>query len=157
MGWRVWGTRLVDTDLTSGTNVFQPFKPNSNIMLRAIRTWFIFYNDPTITSLTMSIYSNDGGTPGQKIFDSSTTHTKAQMITLENGVKEVYFQFDDVAMRAEDTYHFVPRGTGYSSNWDTSGLAWMKGFPDPVYRPAGFDFESLGNAPYTLYAIGANL
>lgn len=159
MAWRVWGERLETADL-DGTNkrVFQPFIPNKDMILIGVRAWVIVYNNPTFTDLFMKIYSDNANSPGELVATSTNLITKAEMITLANGVKEIPFLFDEFNMRATDRYHFILGAHGYTANWDTAGLAWRKGWPDPVYTTnIVTDFTSVGESPYTLYAIGSEI
>lgn len=158
MAWDVWGEELLTADInvTPNLRVFQPVKFNKNIVLRAMRTWFIFYNDPALTNLTMQIYSNNGGAPGELLVASQTTHTKAELITLANGVKGMHFNFDFISLRGLDTFHFVPKATGYTGN-SGSHLAWRKGWPDPVYRTnVDSTLVTLGIDPYMVSFLGAD-
>jgi len=157
MGWRVWGERIDTADFSGTPRVFQPVKPNDNIVLLAVRTWVIFYNNPTLTNLTMKIYSNSGGSPLKLLHSSTTTHTKAAMITLANGIKEVYFEFSNVPLKSTDTYHFALAGSGYTGT-GTTHIAWMKGYPDPIYKTGiTTSFEFLVRAPYQMSIVAAEL
>lgn len=157
MGWRVFGEPFATADLASGLRVFQPVIFNKNIVLKACRAWFIVYNNPTFTDLSMAIYSNSAGAPKKLLHTSTNAITKATMCTLTNGVKEVYFEFNYPVFNSTDTYHFVPRATGYTGS-DSSHLAWRAGFPDPVYRTnVDSSYTKLGVSPYCLYFIGDDL
>lgn len=156
-GWTVYGDPWESGELAN-TNKFQTIKYKDNIILKAIRTWVIVVNDPTFTNLTMKIYSNtvvsSDNTPVKLLYTSTNTLTKSEIITLANGVKEIYFTFDDVPMQEETLYNLVINGAGYVYS-SSSHLAWMKAWPDPVYT-AGYTptSESLAVAPYQVYAIG---
>jgi hypothetical protein len=79
------------------------------------------------------------------------------MITETNGIKEVYFEFNDVALDRSNWYHFVLNGSvsGLSSS---STVAWKHGWPDNVYRTGlDLDFEELLTSPYHVYYIGAEI
>jgi len=135
MGWRVFGEKIFTADAAT-TRVHQPFKPDKNILVKAFRTWLIFYNNPTWTgTVTMDIYNTAGGdVPGTKILHSSTnSFTKGDIITDLNGVREIYFQFNDVPLKEDDTYHCVHKFTSYTGT-DASHIAWRLGFPEPVYE-----------------------
>lgn len=155
MGWRVWGQPISTSDGTAG--VSQKVKFNTNLVLRACRIWLIFYNNPTLTSVTMKIYSDDGGTPKKLLHSSTTTLTKSEIITLSNGVKEIYFEFDYPAFDGDDYYHFVLFANGYTGT-DSSHIAWRQGWPDPVYMTNYTpSLVNLGVAPRTIYFIGSEL
>lgn len=159
MGWRVWGDTYDSTSSMQDTTLFQPVVMSSNIILRAVRTWIIYYDDPVYTSLSMKIYSNNNNSPGKLLHTSTDSRTQDEIREAGSiaGVREIYFNFNDVNLKGGDTYHFVINASGYSPTGDAH-LAWMKGFPDPVYAggytPAG---ETLVVAPYQIYFIGSNL
>lgn len=160
MAWKVWADPFETSDLTT-TNRFQPVTFGTDLILRAVRTWVIVYNDPAFTYLNMKIYSNEvvGGnnTPKKLLATSSNTQLKANVHTLANGVKEIWFEFDYPVFNGSDIFNFVINGTGYTYA-DASHLAWMKAFPNPVYS-GGYTpaIETLPYAPYELYFIGAQL
>ena len=157
MGWRVFGDTLYTADI-GAQNKFQKFKLNSNKLLLAVRTWFIFYNNPTLTSLKAEIWSDSNGVPGTKLHTSNSL-TKAQMITLSNGIKEVYFEFNPdygVSIHGQSYYHIVINGSGYTGN-DSAHVAWMKDWPDQLY--SDFYTPTTGNfavGPFKLTFIGAD-
>lgn len=154
--WRVWGEILETSDL-SGTRVYQPYKPNKNIVIIGCRVWIVVYNDPSFTDLNMKIYSNDSDDAPEALLATSTdVRTKSEIITDTNGVKEIYFNFNNFGMQKNDTYNFVLNGSGYTGS-SSSHLAWMRGYPDPVHRPNGFGYVDLAVAPFALYTIGADL
>jgi hypothetical protein len=155
MAWDVWGIPISTSDMTAG--VSQKVKFNSNIVLKACRIWLVFYNNPSLTSLTMKIYSDDNGTARKLLHSSTTTLTKAQIITLANGVKEVYFDFNYPAFDADDYYHFVLTGSGYTGT-DSSHIAWRQAWPDPVYTTNWTPtWTNISTAPKTIYFIGSDL
>ena len=157
MGWKVYADSYnTDAELSSGSKSVRA-KMNEEIILRYVRTWIVFNNDPGLTNITMKIYSDDNDSKGFLLHSSTTTHTKANIITATNGVKEVYFAFDDIALDSENYYQFVLTGTssGFSSS---SHVAWKLSYPDPVYS-SGFtnNYENLLVYPYDLVLIGAKL
>jgi hypothetical protein len=155
MAWRVYGEQIGTASLTSG--VSQRVQFNSNIVLRACRIWLIFYNNPALTNLTMKIYSDDRGVARKLLHSSTTTLTKAQIITLANGIKEIYFEFDYPAFDADDIYHFVLTGTGYTGT-DSTHIAWKHAWPDPVYTTGWTpSLMNLEVAPKAIYFIGSSL
>lgn len=157
MAWTVWGDDWEDGQL-SNTDKSLTIRFNDNYIIRAIRTWIIVYNDPVFTNLNMKFYSNEVvsavNTPKKLLTTSTDVRTKAEIHTLPYAVKEIYFTFDNFPVQGNTYYNLVINGTGYVPT-GSSYLAWMKGFPDPVYAsnyvPA---LETIPLAPYQLYAIG---
>lgn len=159
MGWQVWGDDFTSADFT-GVSKFQTFRPNKNIILKNVRTWFIFINDPIFTDINLKIYSNEvrsGDNTPVQLITTSLSKTKSELITLENGIKETGFEFpDSIPLNANTFYNIVINGTGYSPS-DTSYICWMKAFPDPVYSTGlSSTFENLGIAPYQMYLISGD-
>jgi hypothetical protein len=154
--WKIFANNFESGEL-SNTNKFVNMDFEEDTLLRAVRTWIVVYNDATFTSLNMDVYTNrSDNTPGVKLASSTNSLTKSEIITLDNGVKEIYFTFNDVLLDKDDSYNFVMQGVGYSPT-STSYLAWVQAFPDPVYTINGFTstLENINRAPYRIYAIGA--
>ena len=154
MGWKVYGDSY-NSDSELGTK-YSKFKFNDNTILRYVRTWIIFFNDPNVTSLKMEIYGDRDGEMGSLLYTSNSL-TKAQMITLENGIKEVPFSFDDIQLDGNNYYYFVLNGV-VSGMSGASHIAWKKGWPDPIYQTGlNVSFEELHSGPYDIYFIGSKL
>lgn len=159
MGWTVWGDDFTSADFT-GVSKFQTFRPNKDIILKNIRTWFIFINDPIVTDISLKIYSNEvrsGDNTPVELIATSIAKPKSELITLENGVKETGFEFaNTVSLGANTWYNVVVNGTGYTPS-DTSYVCWKKAFPDPVYTTNFVaSFEKLAKAPYQMYLISGD-
>lgn len=155
--WTVFGdTYETDSDFSNGTKSVRA-KMNKKILLRFVRTWIVVYNDAPFTDITMKIYHDTASTElqGDLLYSSTTTLTKAEIVTLENGIKEIYFEFDDVELDENNYYHFTLSGSSSGFTVDTT-VAWKTSFPRPVYDD-GFSqsFRALPGFPYTLSLIGA--
>ncbi len=159
MTWTVYADPFSDADM-SGTSRFSPFKPDRNITLRAVRTWFVLYGDPTFTSLTAKIYTDPFTSSVHSIGDlvatSTNTITKADLLTVDgtsydNGVRETYFEFDPFDLDGGDWYALVVNATGYTFS-DSSHVAWMKAI-DPVMSGYTPSLTGLGLAPYQMHLI----
>lgn len=159
--WKVWGDPITTADM-SGNLVYQKLKPNDDIFCLAVRIWVIVYNNPTYTSLSLKLYSEDTATtaPGNLILSSDNVQLKADVCTLANGVKEIWFHFNSpngIALNTATNYYFVLNAVGYTGD-ASSHLAWMKAWPDPVYTTnLSTTVESLAVAPKTIYIIGSRL
>ena len=130
---------------------------NKNVIIRYIRIWIVVYDDPPFTSLNMKIYSDDNGSKGVLLHTSTNALTKANVVTLDNGVKEIYFTFNDIQLDGLNPYHFALDGSssGFSAS---SHIAWKQSWPDPFYRTGlSLTFEELSTSPYDIYFIGAEL
>lgn len=160
MGWKVYGKEMLAGELT-GSGVSQVVIPDIDTILIGVRLWLIFVGDPVLADLNLKIYGNDSidDTASSLLHTSSDTRTKAEIITLANGVKEIYFTFNEVNLNQGDKYHFVLNGTGYVPVVGSSYVAWRVAWPDPVYRnnytPTSVN---LTTAPFFISSlIGADL
>lgn len=164
MAWTVWGRRW-DTGELANTAMFASFRMNTDTILKAARTWVIVFNNPTFTSLNAKIYSDEvrtisgtktGHTPVTLLHTSTDSRTKAEIHTLDHGVKETYFTFNEIPLQKDTWYNFVINAVGYSP---TSGsyLCWKHSYPDPVlstdYTSA---VETINSSPFDLYFIGGD-
>lgn len=163
MVWTVYGSIYENGSDLTDTTLFQPVKFPENTIVKGVRTWIILASDPTFTDLNMKVYSNreDSGdpAPGVLLHTSTDTRLKSEILTTEdNGVREIYFTFNDINLKANDTYHFVINGTGYSPT-SSSFIAWRIAWPDPVYT-ANYTptANNISIAPYMITTfIGGDL
>lgn len=156
MALRVWGDVFDTSDLTD-TSMPLRFKPTKNIVLRAVRTWYVFSDDPTFTNLNMKLYADRGGDVAGLIATSTNTQAKGDIFTDNSAYAEIHFQFSDIALRKDTFYNLVTNGTGYTASGN-SVIAWAKAFPDPIYPdPKTPAFEGMHVAPYFLTVIGDDL
>lgn len=155
MSYRVWGDVFTSGDLT-GTTRSQIIEPQADLWLAYVRCQLVVYNDPTFTDLTCKIYSDEAGSPSTLLYSSTTTLTKAELITEDNGARECGFAFNGEPMTAGVKYHVVINGTGYSPT-STKFLAWAKAYPEPVNDVTGESLEivKVGVWPYACYLVGS--
>lgn len=149
-----YGRSLIGAELT-GTTTYQPFIPNSNILMNAIKVLVMIYNNPSFTGLTAKIYSDRGGVPLKLLHTSTNSWTKAQITAQDNGLREIYFEFSNIPLQAETRYHVVFQATGYTGT-DDSHVAMMTYFPDIVYQE-GLTINQvyLSTMPIHLVILGA--
>lgn len=165
----LYGTYFETAD-TTNTNIFQSFVPAQETVLRSFRTWLIMYGDPSFTSVSAKIYSDNGGVPGVLLYTSSNAITKTQLFTVDgilstddHGARGVYFEFlsynstavEGVPLNSGETYHMVLNFVGATFTVN-SHIAWVNDVYDPVYAAAP-DVEQLDLAPLTLAFIGSEL
>jgi len=153
----VYGEYLVTAD-GSSPNKYQKVIPGNNLLLRSVRSWVIQFANPTYTAVGMKLYTNNAGVPGVVLATSSTTWTKAAMFAaVAHGLTDVYFEFDYVPLKANETYHVALTVSGYTGS-SSSHIAWMRSYPDPTYQTSvDMDFEGLLLSPMELVIIGAEL
>jgi hypothetical protein len=158
MAYRCWGERFLTSDFSGAPRVFQPVYFPENFELKAIRTWVCVQGSPTLTTLSMRVYSNVSLSPGQVIATASNTWTKAQITAAANAAREIYFEFDrTISLKGGDRYHFAPWISGYTGAFD-SHISWIKGFPDPVIDGSlEIVPEKIAILPYKVAFIGAEL
>ncbi len=159
MAWTVWAHDWESGELAN-TTLFQPFRMNTDTIVKAVRTWIVVYGDPTFTDLNAKIYSDEvrsGDHTPVKLLHTSDSRTKAQIHTDLYGVRETWFEFTNTAALQGDTwYNLVINGTGYSPT-SNSYLAWRHAYPDPVLST---DYvaavENINSAPFDIYFIGGD-
>jgi len=157
MAWTVYGQPYSTAAMTD-TSIYQYFKPQSNLILKALRAWVIQNNDPSYTSINMKIYSNNGGSPRTLIATSTNVQTKAAMFgTSNSGVKEVWFDFDPLVLKEDERVDGISKGSVKTCS-DSAHLAWRQMFYEAAYR-TNFDdsFEGALSSPLGLIVIGAKL
>jgi hypothetical protein len=149
----VYGDSFTTSDFTNGSKSVS-FKLESNSIIKYIRTRIILYNDPIFTNITAKISYDNNGSIGSLYKNSITTWAKSQILTLDNGCNELYFEFEDIVLDKNNKYHFQILGTGANFS-DSSHIAWKTSYPFPVYvegwTPA---FRKLPQFPYDFVATG---
>jgi hypothetical protein len=159
MSWRVYADRYVTADFSGAPTKWQAFTPPNDIALKAIRSWFVFFNNPSMTDIRMRIYSFKGSTVRQLLHTSDENLTKAEILTENYGHRDIYCGFTNAPyLKGGDTYALVPWITGYTGDAD-SHVAWTKNFPTLVYdhTPDLNGVTDLYDCPYDFTIIGANL
>lgn len=158
MGYRCWGERFVTSDFASAPVHYQRFVFPESYALKAIRSRFVIYNNPTFSSLEMRIYSAIGTSLGQLLYTSTKTWTKSEITSENNASREIYFDFDfNPYFRGNDSIFLVPWLTGYTGT-AASHVAWVKGYPDPAYTTGlTINIISAAKMPYAVGFIGAPL
>lgn len=156
MGAKVWG-RVYNSGELATTAVYQPVKPNNNLILKGLRTWLVFYDNPVVDNFIMKIYSDRTDTvahaPGVLLHTSTNTFAKSDIITLANGYKEIYFDFDNVNLNESTWYNFVINAETYTPAGDAH-VAWRLAFPDPVYATnLQVTTSKLNVFPHAIYFI----
>lgn len=161
--WDVWA-RTYESGELANTTLFQPFRMNTDTILKAVRTWFVVFNNPTFTDLNAKIYSDEirtisgtktGHTPVTLLHTSTDSRTKAELHTSDYGVKETYFTFNEVPLQGDTWYNLVINGTGYSPT-ASSYLAWKHAYPDPVLTGYTAAVETINSSPFQIYFIGGD-
>lgn len=154
MGWIVYGkTYYLDSELTD-TSVSQSMKFDYAAILKAVRVWLIYFNDPTFTSLNMKIYEDLDGVPGELLHTSVNSQLKADVISEDYGVKETWFEFANVNLGKNRYYHFVLNAVGYSGASPGSHIAWKNTYPDR-YFDVGSEPATPAQYPLSIYPIFA--
>lgn len=141
--WTVYG-RPYEAGELANTTVYQTIKFHSFLEVKAIRIWVVMVGSPTFTGLRMKLYSNNVQTSGPGVVLATSTNswsTSDLLSTHQNGVKEIYFEFDPILVHADDTYHLVLNADTYSYTISNQ-LAWRNVWPDPVYKT---NFTVTGN------------
>jgi len=158
--WEIFGDPILTADMTGKTMSIR-FKPNSNVVLKALKTWLIFKDpvgDMAFSALLGKLYSDRDGSAGGLIATSTNSWEKSDLLDLEDqGVRELWFEFEETSLNSDTWYHLVLNCTGYTYDADKH-IAFRKAWPDAVYRTGlPGTFESLIASPYFLIGIGDDL
>lgn len=156
MGTRIFAD-VYETAEAQNQSMHQPYIPDENYIVKAFRTWFVFYNNPTFTNIYLEVWSDDNSEPGKLLHTSTNVQLKADLFTLDNAYIETWFEFDNINLKGGVTYHLIPQITGYTYS-ASSLVGWIRAIPEPVYTTnLPTTLESFGEYPYLIYQIGAKL
>ena len=156
MTWTIWGERFKNSDFSGDPRVTQPFTLAENTKIKSLRTWFVIFNDPSFTELSMDIRADQGGVATETIYTFDKVWTLAEMLEVESyGLKEIYFDFDvPKVLKADTQYHLVPvvSGAAFTAG---SHLSWVRGFPDPnTTHSVPLSIHQISNLPFYMSFIG---
>lgn len=155
--WTLYGERFSDSDFSGAPRVYQSFSILRSLKLKALRTAFVYFNNPTFTELQMRIYNDNGsGAPSDLLATFDKKWTPLQITSYDYAGLEIYFDFTNpIKLARNTTYHLVPWLTG-SALSSASHLAWMKGYPDANTTNAeSVELANLGSSPFYMALIGA--
>lgn len=157
MSWRIIAERF-DTADFSGSPVHSARAVFTyDTALKAVRTWVVFFNTPSFSSLEMRIYSNASNATSQLLHTFTKTWTLAEITDQPYAVQEIYFDTTYAfPLIGGETYHFVLWANGYTGN-STTHIGWVKAVADSIYSGWTPDMVGLGVAPYKIAYIGAKV
>jgi len=159
MGWRVYGDKFenLSSEFLLGREHEQQTTFNKNIILRTVRCWAIFVGDPTFDSLRLNVRpDNDGVQATTLIAQSTNTLTKAEVLTDNSGVREIFFNFNDISLSEGGQYWVALSAVGYSPS-SSSFIAMRRQWPDPYYDGVTTTFVSQARNPFSFYFIGSEI
>lgn len=148
MAWSVYGEELL-----TGSDFSQKITPSESMFLKAVRTYVVIYGTPTFGTISLRVYSNQGGAPASLMATANTTWTLAQLTAQANALKEIYFEFDSPLFLGVDSYHLQLFVSGYTGTV-SSHVAWVRNFPEATnsHTPT---VEGIAEGPFRLALIGA--
>lgn len=151
MSCKLIGKPIETIEMSSAQTVAQSFTLSStgrNKLLQAVTVGLCVEN-PTMTSLTFELWSDNAGAPGKMIAQSTNAKTRAMLLPTNNyGFGWFHFTFNKIPLRAGSTYWLVPRCTGYTYSANNH-LAWKHAYPDPQYR-TGLTLSAIRGAEHPL-------
>ena len=150
--FQVFGTWGTQTEMNTNLELFQKITPDESIYVRYILITIMKYGNPTFTDLKLDIHAELSDYPTDKVLATpENTWTNATINSYENAQSEIWFRYDKFAMKANESYCLVLKGTGTFS--DSSHVAWVKF--EPVYRDGlTIDRNLLAEGPYRYTVIG---
>ena len=159
-----FGEVLTDAD-ASNQRVFQRWTFGTDVVLERIRCKFLYFNNPSFTSINFKVYSLNPATnlPSTLLFSSDSrtkTDITADVGSLGSGhnygVFETYFDFSDLpALSGSIEYGFVCNGV-WSGFTTSSHLQWLMAHPDYPYGGAASTKQALSRS-FFLVPITAEL
>ena len=161
MTWDVYGDELLSADLTATPTKYFAFKTPRPMIITGVRSYIVWFNNPTITNLAAAIYTDADQTgehtPGAKLLDSTDSLITSEIVsTGDYALKEVYWSFDEFHTTAETWYLLALRGSGYTPSYGVNYLAWVRAWSRPVIFTGN---TAIGNnapqAPYQVYFYAA--
>ena len=132
--WTVYANAYEAGEL-SNTSVFQRIKFHGEIAVKAIRIWVVMVGPPVLQGLRMKIYNKNvsADLPGTVLATSLNSYDASEIILTEtSGVKEIYFEFNDVVVKDGDEYFLVLNADTYTPS-GVNQFAWRNVWPDPSY------------------------
>jgi hypothetical protein len=157
VSWTVYAEKFVTADFSGSLpRVYQPFTVARDVKIKAMRTWFVFYNSPLFTTLGMRIYDDRGGSPQTVRATFDKTWVPGEANTNTYGLLEIYFDFNNPLWLKAGTYHLAPWAVGPTFD-SSSHLAWVKGFPDPNMDVGAITISlaTMPTVPYYVALIGS--
>lgn len=155
----MFADRYVTADFSGAPTKWQVFTPPEDIAVKAIRSWFVFYNDPVFTDIEMRIYSYKS-TVRQLLYSSDVNRAKADILTTNDYAhKDIFTTFSQTPfLKGGDSYALVPWINGYTGD-ESSHVAWTKNFSELVYEHSVTldGVTDLYAAPYYFTLIGAKI
>ena len=156
MGYRCWAERFVTADFSGSPVHKQGLVLNNALAIKAIRSRFVLFNNPSFTLLSLRIYSSISSDVGTLLLTSTTTWDKSSISSYAHAAREIYFEFNGEHLTA-GTYYIVPWLTGYTGTAG-SHVGWVRAYPDPTYT-TGLTLQrrKLSSLPYSFGLIGDEL
>lgn len=141
MGWRSLYYPIMTADNAAAVpTIAQKFRiqvGEANRILAGLVAGVFHYGNPAFTAITMEVWTDKNGSPGRLLATSTTSYTKAQLLTLggpnNSGYSILGFAFPRIPLKAGMFYHAVVRLSGYTGN-NGSHVGWRQSYPDPQYR-----------------------
>ena len=151
LAFGTWGTQTEMTNL----ELFQTFTPTNNSYIKYIKAFVIKYGNPSFTGLKIDIHPELNNYPTAKVLATpENTFTNSEISSNQNDISEIYFKFDDYAVKATEKYCLVLKATGTFS--DSAHISWAK--MEPIYTTGlTLDTNLIAQGPYRYSIIGRDV
>lgn len=155
MSWDFYANRFETSDFAGAPLIYQPFTLPRDTRVKALRTWFVFYNNPVFDSLTMRIYGSNNGVIGDLLTTFDKVWTLSEITTFDYASLEIWFDFTNEFWLSGGVEYFLAPDFDSPSFSSSSHVSWVKGFPDPNTTTFGEDvlLTNLNNLPYYIAFI----
>lgn len=146
---------IFTADNTDPPEVTQGFSVDASFLLRAVRLTVIQFNAPTYTGIIAKIYAERSSDASKEVAQSTNTVLPATVApTEDHAFREVYFEFNDVVLKAGVNYRIGLIFQGYTGD-TTSHMAWANSWPDPIYDlPFAAEQKNAAKYPKQISLIG---
>lgn len=125
--------RLQTSDM-SALRVYRSLKRPKNSIVDQIVTGIVLHDPTNFTGLALKIYSDNNGAPGALIASSTNTWSRSDLLLqYDYGVKWPFFNFNQIPLKSETTYHYVLNGASGYTESASQYIGWYIGYPAGIY------------------------
>lgn len=136
MAWDHIGKPISTADAASAIpTMYQTFRVTTgykNQVLLGCVAGLLFYNNPVFTDVRLEVWSDRGGLPKRKMYESDF-FLQADCNTDIFAYRIMGFTFPRSLIKKNTLYHLAVRPSGYTGD-AASHIAWRQSWPDPQYR-----------------------
>jgi len=127
--YQAWGTWATQAELNNN-ELFQTFEAQTDFYVRYIKIFVMKKGNPIFTNMKLEIHPELENYPTLKVLATSmNVWTNATINSYQNAASEIWFKFNDFAIKNQTKYVMVLKAQGTFDK--DSHVSWIK--IDPVY------------------------